>query len=112
MREVFEIIFMVTGSFFSLTAAIGVYRFPDFYTRMHSAGKVSSFGIGFYLLALIVKYPHLDIIIKSLLCLFFIVLTTPLSAQMIMRAAYHLKVPATQLGHVDDYKKLKSQSRS
>lgn len=105
MSQFFEITFILIGSFFSVTAAIGAYRFPDFYTRMHSAGKVSSFGIGFYLLALIVKFPELGVIVKSLLCLFFIVLTTPLSAQMLMRAAYHLKIPSTQLGHVDEYKK-------
>jgi len=111
VREIFEIVFILIGSFFSVTAAIGVLRFPDFYTRMHSAGKVSSFGIGFYLLALITKYPDLDVIIKSLLCLFFIVLTTPISAHMLMRVAYHLKVPVTQIGLVDEYKKCMHSNR-
>jgi multicomponent Na+:H+ antiporter subunit G len=105
MKDLIEVLFIVIGSFFSLTAAIGFLRFPDFFTRMHSAGKVSSFGIGFYLLALIVKYPNLDVIVKSLLCLFFIVLTTPLSAQMLMRVAYYLKAPRASLGGVDEYKR-------
>lgn len=106
MREAFEIFFIFLGCFFALTAAIGVFRFPDFYTRMHAAGKVSSYGIGFLLVALVIKHPQLDVILKSLLCIFFIVLTTPISAHVLMRAAYLLKTPITHLGKVDEYKEV------
>jgi multicomponent Na+:H+ antiporter subunit G len=105
MRDILEGFFIIVGSFFLVTSALGALRFPDFYTRMHSTGKVSSFGIGFYLLALVVKYPEFSIMVKAFLCLFFIVLTTPLSAQMLMRAAYLLDVPRTKRGSVDQYRK-------
>ena len=32
------------GVFFMLTGAIGLIRFPDFYTRMHAAGKCDTLG--------------------------------------------------------------------
>jgi len=111
MRDFLEVTFILLGSFFCLTAGLGFLRFPDFFTRMHSAGKVSSFGIGFYLLALMTKYPQLDVAVKSLLCLFFVVLTTPLSAQMLMRVAYLLKVPKSSLGAIDEYQKQMNSNR-
>lgn len=104
MSHIFEVGFILLACFFALTASIGVWRFPDFYTRMHAAGKVSSFGIGFILLALVVKFPQTDIIIKSILCLFFIVLTTPISAHMLMRVAYHLKISVANQQDIDEYK--------
>ena len=36
---VIAVLFIVTGLIFFLGAAIGLLRFPDFYTRMHAAGK-------------------------------------------------------------------------
>ena len=99
---------LILGSFFSVTAALGVVRFPDFYTRMHAASKVSSFGIGFFLLALIIKYPEINIIIKSLLCLFFIVLTVPISGQMLMRVAYISGIAQSNRTQVDEAVKIKN----
>ncbi|MCX7675012.1 MAG: monovalent cation/H(+) antiporter subunit G [Bdellovibrionaceae bacterium] len=46
-----EKVFIAIALFFTLSAAIGVWRLPDFYTRMHAASKVSSFGVGFLLVA-------------------------------------------------------------
>lgn len=103
MTYYFEILFIFLGCFFCLTAALGVLRFPDFYSRMHSAGKVSTFGVGFFLLALVAKYPQQDVLIKSMLCLAFIFLTAPLASHILMRAAYLLKTPYTSKVLVDEY---------
>ena len=37
--ETLAYIFMGFGSLFFLGATLGILRFPDFYTRMHAAGK-------------------------------------------------------------------------
>lgn len=103
MSQIVETVFILMACFFAVTASLGVLRFPDFYTRMHAAGKVSSFGIGFVLLALVVKFPQFELVIKALLCLFFIVLTTPISAHLLMRVAYHLKIQLTSQQKIDEY---------
>ena len=36
---------IVTGLFFFLAGAIGVIRFPDFYSRLHPAGMLDSMGL-------------------------------------------------------------------
>jgi len=37
--DLLSIVFMALGVVFFLGSAVGVVRFPDFYTRMHAAGK-------------------------------------------------------------------------
>ncbi|MCS6837422.1 MAG: monovalent cation/H(+) antiporter subunit G [Bdellovibrionaceae bacterium] len=104
MKVWIEHICLVIGIFFTLSASLGVLRFPDFFSRMHSASKVSSFGIGFLLLALLWKHwGNWEVMTKSVLIFFFIVLTNPISAHMLMRAAYHLGTPRCPQTHVDEY---------
>lgn len=104
MKEFVESLLILVGCFFCLGAALGTYRFPDFFTRMHAAGKVSCFGIGFLLLALIVKEPSLPVVTKSILCLYFVFLTAPISAHVLMRVAYRRGVHRTSKTKVDEYK--------
>jgi len=33
------LVLLFSGFFFIVVAALGVIRFPDFYTRLHAAGK-------------------------------------------------------------------------
>lgn len=39
MIDALTIALMVSGFFFFVATAIGIIRFPDFYCRMHAAGK-------------------------------------------------------------------------
>ena len=38
------VVLVSSGAFFLLMGAIGLLRFPDFYTRMHAAGKCDTLG--------------------------------------------------------------------
>lgn len=99
-----EAVFLILGSFFVLTTAIGMIRFPDFFCRMHAASKVTSFGIGFLLLAVIAKYPTAEVMIKSVLCILFIILTMPIAAHVLTRVAYHLRVESSDETLLDEYR--------
>jgi len=98
-----ESIFVALGSFFVLTTAIGMVRFPDFFCRMHAASKVTSFGIGFLLLAVIAKYPSVEVVTKSFLCILFVMLTMPVAAHVLTRVAYHLRVESSDETLLDEY---------
>ncbi len=39
------VIFVVLGLFFFTGGSIGILRFPDFYSRLHPAGKLDSMGL-------------------------------------------------------------------
>lgn len=44
-REIFTVIFMSLGFVCFLISAIGVFRFKDFYARLHAAGICESAGL-------------------------------------------------------------------
>lgn len=90
-------IFLAIGVIFNLLASIGILRFPDVYTRIHAATKCTTFGTIFIVLATISyalyswKLEHnpawITIAIHSALVLIFLVLTNPVGAHAIGRAA-------------------------
>ncbi|MBD3377299.1 Na+/H+ antiporter subunit G [candidate division KSB1 bacterium] len=86
-------ILVLLGSFVMLLAAIGLVRFPDFYTRIHAAGKAASFGLMLLLLAFAI---HFNTWLKPLLVIVFIFLTTPIAMYLISRVASRLKIPYWQ----------------
>lgn len=81
-------ILMVLGAFFAFVAALGVLRFPDFYTRMHASTKAGAFGAALMLLACGIHFGTLRGIITSIVIIAFFYLTTPVAAQSIGQAAY------------------------
>ncbi|MDR3102099.1 MAG: monovalent cation/H(+) antiporter subunit G [Methanocalculaceae archaeon] len=58
MIEELIVIFVVTSIVFSALGVAGLFRFPDFYTRIHAAGLVGSFGVLFAGLAVLL-YAYL-----------------------------------------------------
>lgn len=45
MTTLFTALLFLFGAFFILVSAIGLFRFPDLYTRMHVTTKATSFGL-------------------------------------------------------------------
>ncbi|WP_237154855.1 monovalent cation/H(+) antiporter subunit G [Oryzibacter oryziterrae] len=78
---------LLVGSIFALTGALGLIRFPDVYTRMHAASKAGTLGSGFCLAALAVHAPTLDVMPRALVAIAFFMLTAPISAHLLARAA-------------------------
>ena len=42
---------LILGSLFALVGAIGLYRLPDFFTRLHGPTKATTLGVGGTLIA-------------------------------------------------------------
>jgi multicomponent Na+:H+ antiporter subunit G len=88
---------VVIGSLFGLLAAVGIVRFPDLYTRLHAASKAGAVGTGLILLALAVVSLDMAVIIRSIIAILFVLLTTPLSAHLLARAGYMTGVKLADL---------------
>ncbi len=101
MQEVLYLVFMVTGAAFMCIAGLGILRMPDLFMRLSAATKASTLGVGFLLLAVAVKYPVIEIISRSLAIIVFVVLTAPIAAHMIGRAAYLSGIPLWKNSIVD-----------
>jgi multicomponent Na+:H+ antiporter subunit G len=98
-------ILLLLGSLFMLIGAIGIYRFPDFYTRMHAATKATSLGMGLLLAGAAVHFGNWIVLVKAFLVMAFIFLTTPVAAHAISQAAYRMGVdkwPGTKIDEMDN----------
>ena len=85
-------IFLFVGCFFVVAASIGVVRFPDFYSRMHPAGKNDTLGQALILAGLIIYEGFSFVSIKLLLIIIFIFIVNPTATHAIAKAAYIAKV--------------------
>jgi len=79
---------IIFGALFTLLAAMGVLRFPDLYTRMHAASKAGVFGAGLILVGLAIHATDVAISLRAILAILFLVLTTPISAHLLAKAAF------------------------
>ncbi|NVD38182.1 Na+/H+ antiporter subunit G [Ensifer sp. HO-A22] len=94
-------VLLVGGAVFSLLAAIGIVRFPDLYTRMHAASKAGTVGSGLLLLAAGLHSLDVAILFRALAGCFFFVLTAPISAHLLAKAAHQSGYRLTKQSVID-----------
>jgi multicomponent Na+:H+ antiporter subunit G len=80
---------LLIGTLFCLVAAVGMLRLPDTLIRMHAATKAGTLGAGFILAAQAVATGELGTSLKVIAVISFLLLTAPVAAHLIGRAAYH-----------------------
>lgn len=78
---------LLLGGVFSLLAVIGILRLPDLYSRMHSASKAGTIGSGLCLFAVALICFDMAVIVRSVLAIIFFMITAPVSAHLLSRAA-------------------------
>lgn len=66
---------LLAGSFFCVTAGVGLIRMPDLFTRAHAASILDSMGAGLILLGLALQAPNYLVVIKLLFTFFFLMIT-------------------------------------
>ncbi len=81
------------GVFFLLTGAVGLIRFPDFYTRMHAAGKCDTLGSLLVLTGLACYEGPGLASVKLLVVALFVFVTSATATHAIARAAKRNRVP-------------------
>lgn len=74
------------GSLAVFLAAVGLVRFPDFFTRTHAATKASAFGLAVFLIAACLMFPSLNVILKSVFALLALFITLPVASQALADA--------------------------
>ena len=98
MINLLTIVLTVSGLFFFFATTIGLLRFPDFYSRMHAAGKGDTLSSLLILLAMaIYNLHHLSagnvlVAIKVLFIVMFIFLASPTATHAIIDAGYESQI--------------------
>lgn len=89
MLELLICFFLLVGSFFALVGSIGLFRFRDFYMRLHGPAKATTLGVGGILIAsmLFFSFGHRGLLVHELLVTLFLVISAPVSAYMLSAAA-------------------------
>jgi len=103
MLEVIVLVFLALGVFFLFVGAIGLLRFPDFYTRLHATGKCDTLGVALVILGLLVYhlfyYSDTPLVcVKLLFLILFIFISNPTATYALMKAAYRTGLKPWKLG--------------
>lgn len=81
-------VMVLVGATFSFLAVVGLLRLPDLYTRMHAASKAGTVGSGLCLIAVALVSLDGAVALRAVVALTFLMLTAPVSAHLLARAAY------------------------
>lgn len=87
-------VFLAIGAVFNGLGAVALHRFPDVYTRLHGATKCTTFGSIFSILGVVVYGAMrggalgMNMVIRAVLALVFLLLTNPTGSHALARAAH------------------------
>jgi multicomponent Na+:H+ antiporter subunit G len=102
MTDLIVAVLLVGGGAFALVAGVGLWRLPDVIIRMHASTKAGTLGTGLILAAVAVYYGDPPVILRAAATIAFLLITAPVSAHMIGRAAYRTGVPLSEHTVVDE----------
>ncbi|MCV2369470.1 Na+/H+ antiporter subunit G [Roseateles oligotrophus] len=95
LAQVLIALLLVIGGLFALIGAIGLLRFPDFFMRLHAPTKATTLGVGGVLLASLgYHWTQHQFGLQELLITLFLFITAPVSANLLSKAALHLRLPS------------------
>ena len=83
-----SMLLFLIGAFLMFLAGLGLLRLPDVFLRMSAATKASTLGAGFILLGAAFYFEDLGTTSRAVATIFFLLLTGPVAAHRIARAAY------------------------
>ena len=86
--DIFSIFLIIVGTALMFVSAIGIIRLPDFYLRMSAITKAATLGLFLLLIGLALYFNILGLTIKSVIIIILVLLTNPVGAHAIARAAY------------------------
>lgn len=83
---------LLGGAIFLLIGAIGVLRFPDFYSRLHAVSICDTLGAGLVLIGLMLQGGLSLVTVKLLLMFYFLLFTGPTAVHALAEAALQSKL--------------------
>lgn len=85
--DILSWILLISGSFFTFTGAVGLLRFPDFFSRTHAASVTDTLGAGLILIGLMLQAGWGLVLAKLLLILVFSLLASTTACHAMAKAA-------------------------
>jgi len=104
MNEIISLFFIVVGITFNLFGCIGLVRLPDVYNRLQASTKCVTLGTCGILLGVFIRFGFTEAGIKALLCIVFLLLTSPVAAHALARGAHKSGIKLWKDSVCDKYK--------
>ena len=99
LLDILSWIFLVSGSFFCLTGAVGLFRFPEFFSRIHAASLTDTLGASLILIGLMLQAGWQLALPKLILILIFSLLAGTTASHAMAKAALKSGLkPIDQMG--------------
>ena len=97
---------MLTGTFLTVVACVGLLRFPDVFCRMHAAGKAGTLGVSLLIVAPMIFFAADEswVPLRGALAILFQFMTTPAATHILARASYVSDYGIAERTAVDDLK--------
>src|SRR5512136_1733636 len=96
--DIISTLIMAAGSLVMILGAWGIVKLPDFYTRIHAAGKCDTLGQILVIFGCMIYEGFSFITIKLLMVILFYLFAGPCSTHALMKAAYVTGVPVWKKG--------------
>ncbi|MEM7527990.1 MAG: monovalent cation/H(+) antiporter subunit G [Pseudomonadota bacterium] len=93
---------LLIGAGFALIAGIGLLRMQDVFMRMHASTKAGTLGVGLIMLGAAIGFDDGWAAARSVGAFVFLLLTAPVAAHMIGRAAYLAGTPLSPRTVIDE----------
>ena len=97
--DIVEGLLFLSGGTFMLLAGIGILRLPDVFIRMHASTKVGTLGSGLIMAGVALHFWDPGVTFKVVLIVLFLLLTAPIGAHMIGRAALRIGIQPWGIDH-------------
>ena len=105
-------VILLIGAAFNIFGCIGLVRFPDVYNRLQAATKCVTLGTCLVLAGVMVLAGSAPMTAKCLLCMMFVLITSPTAAHALARGAYKYGVKLKEPTVVDLYQEVEPQPTS
>lgn len=103
MNEIIALVFIVVGITFDLFGCIGLVRLPDVYNRLQASTKSVTLGTCGILFGVFVRFGFSAAGVKALLCMLFLLLTSPVASHALARGAHRSGVKLWDKSVCDRY---------
>ncbi len=103
MSDIAGLIFITIGLMFDVFGCIGLIRLPDVYNRLQAATKCVTLGTCSILFGTFLMMGFSAAGMKSLLCIVFIILTSPVASHAIARGAHISGIKLWEGSVTDEY---------
>ena len=101
--DVLSALLLLAGSGLTLVAALGLFRMPDAYARIHVATKPATLGIACTLSGAVLQMPGASEVTKLLLALGLQLWTVPAASHLLARAGRLSGLPPATPDAVDAF---------